>query len=101
MLQLYKVTYAHRAVLLDTLETEKARLLDLINDPGHWLANTYVEGWTVQDVVCHLIDEAEEYLRRAETAGDGNPPHTMDLVSYREKLRAGALAHHSLPRDEG
>jgi hypothetical protein len=100
MLQLYKAPYADRGVLLDILETEKARLLGLINDPRHWLANTYVEGWTVQDVVCHLVDETELYLRRSEMAGEGHPPQGMDLVSYQAKLRAAARAHHSLPRDE-
>ena len=100
MLLLYKAPYADRALLLDVLETEKARLLGLINDPRHWLANTYIEGWTVQDVVCHLVDEIEEYLRRWDMTGEGNPTEGMDLVSYQEKLRAGALAHHSLPRVE-
>ncbi len=100
MLQLYKAPYADRAVLLDILETEKARLLALINDPRHWLASTYVEGWTVQDVVCHLVDETEQYLRRSDMGGEGNPPQGMDLVSYQAKLRAAARAHHSLPRDE-
>jgi hypothetical protein len=100
MLQLYKAPYADRAVLVDILETEKVRLLGLIDDPRHWVANTHVEGWTVQDVVCHLVDETEEFLCRWDRAGEGNPPQRMDLDSYRQRLRAGALAHHSLSRDE-
>jgi Mycothiol maleylpyruvate isomerase N-terminal domain len=86
--------------LFDALRTEEKRLVDLVSDPSIWGSHTDIVGWTVQDVVCHLIDETEDYLRRWDMAGHRELRHAMDLATFRENVRRRALSYLHLTHDE-
>jgi uncharacterized protein (TIGR03083 family) len=96
----YSTPYSGRSALFDALRTEEKRLVDLVIDPRIWASPTYIDGWTVQDVVCHLVDEAEDYLRRWEMARSCELPDAMDLATFREDLRRRALSYRQLTQDE-
>ncbi|HEV7976858.1 maleylpyruvate isomerase N-terminal domain-containing protein [Amycolatopsis sp.] len=99
IMSIYRTPYTGRDALLEALRAEEDRLVGVVSDPGNWSSGTYIDGWTVQDVVCHLIDETEDYLKRWDMARKGELPEGIDLATFREKLRSGALAHRHLAQD--
>lgn len=99
-MSIYRTPYTGREALFEALIAEENRLVGLVSDPGNWRSDTDIDGWTVQDVVCHLIDETEDYLKRWHMAHRSELPEGMDLATFREKLRSGALIHRHLAQDE-
>jgi uncharacterized protein (TIGR03083 family) len=96
----YITPYADRDTLLEALAVEEGRLVALVGDPGKWGCATHIDGWTVQDVACHLVDETEDYLKRWDMARRGEPSEVLDLATFREQLREGARAYRHLAQDE-
>jgi hypothetical protein len=68
------VIHTGRDALLAALCAEEDRLVGVVSDPDNWRSDTQIDGWTVQDVVCHLIDDAENNLKRWDMARRGVLP---------------------------
>jgi uncharacterized protein (TIGR03083 family) len=92
--------YAGKPVMLDVIRTERQKFYDLIDNPANWLVETRCTGWQVRDIVGHLIDTTEGYLKRWEMARTGEQPEVLNLLVMAEYVNAGALAFRSLPRRE-
>ena len=77
------MTYEGKPVVLDVARTERQAFYDLIGDPANWEVQTRCTEWQVRDVVGHMIDVTEGYLkgwdyaRRGEKAPD--PPVGLEV----------------------
>ncbi|MQA98077.1 MAG: maleylpyruvate isomerase family mycothiol-dependent enzyme [Streptosporangiales bacterium] len=64
---------ASRSRLDAVVAREADGLLALSADPERWRAPTASEGWTVQDVVGHMVDTTEGYFVSFDAARGGQP----------------------------
>jgi uncharacterized protein (TIGR03083 family) len=94
------MAYSSKDVVLDVIRTERARFYEVIDNPANWLVDTRCEGWQVRDMVGHMIDVTEGYLKRWEMARRGELPPGLGLGVMAEELNKGALALRTLPREE-
>lgn len=92
--------YNSRDVVFDVIRTERGRFYDVIDDPDNWQVDTRCEGWQVRDMVGHMIDVTESYLKRWDMARNGVLPDGLGLVPMGDTLNEGALALRSLSRQE-
>lgn len=93
--------YSSKDVVLDVVKKERAKFYDIIDNPDNWYVDTRCEGWQVRDLVGHMIDVTESYLRRWELAEKGEEaPDPLGLAVMGETLNEGALSHRNLSRDE-
>jgi uncharacterized protein (TIGR03083 family) len=87
--------------LLDVVQTEIDAMFDLAGDADRWHAPTACEGWEVRDVIGHLVDTTEEYLRGWEAVRTGGAgPDPLGLAAMAENVDRGAKALRDLPQDE-
>jgi len=95
------MAYSSKAVVLDVVRTERSKFFAVVDNPANWLVETRCEGWQVRDLVGHMIDVTESYLRGWDLALAGKPaPAGLGWVVMSTKLNEGALAFRSLSRDE-
>lgn len=92
--------YGSKDVVLDVIRTERGRFYEVINNPDNWLVDTRCEGWQVRDLVGHMIDVTEGYLKRWDMAREGELPDGIGLDVMADELNKGALSFRSLPREE-
>jgi uncharacterized protein (TIGR03083 family) len=87
--------------VIDVVRTERAKFYDIIDDPKNWNVQTRCEDWEVRDMVGHMIDVTEGYLRNWEFARKGEEaPPTLGLPVMGEKLNEHAQAFRKLSREE-
>jgi uncharacterized protein (TIGR03083 family) len=87
--------------VLDVVRTERGRFFDVVDNPDNWFVDTRCEGWQVRDLVGHMIDVTEAYLKRWDTARRGEEaPAPLGWLVMADELNKGALAFRSLPREE-
>jgi uncharacterized protein (TIGR03083 family) len=87
--------------LLDAIQHEMDAMFELTADPDRWNDRTACEGWEVRDVIGHLVDTTEEYLRGWEAARGGQPgPDPLGLAAMAENVDRGAKGLRDIPRDE-
>jgi uncharacterized protein (TIGR03083 family) len=94
------LTYAGKPVLLDVIRTERQAFFDLIEDPKNWIVQSRCTEWQTRDIVGHMIDTTEGYLKRWEMAQKGEHPEILNLLVMADEANKGALAFRSLPRKE-
>jgi uncharacterized protein (TIGR03083 family) len=94
------MTFAGKQVLLDVIKAERKDFFELIEDPANWLLETRCEGWQARDIVGHMIDTTEGYLKRWEAARTGGHPEVLNLLVMADEANKGALAFRELPRRE-
>jgi uncharacterized protein (TIGR03083 family) len=93
--------YGSKDVVLDVVRTERARFYEVIDDPDNWTVDTRCEGWQVRDIVGHMIDVTEGYLRNWDLALEGKEaPAPLGWLVMAEKLNEGALSFRKLSREE-
>ena len=92
--------YRSKDVVLDVVRTERGRFYDVIDDPDNWMVDTRCEGWQVRDLVGHMIDVTESYLKRWDQAGQGQLPDGIGWTVMANELNKGALALRTLSREE-
>jgi uncharacterized protein (TIGR03083 family) len=87
--------------LLSVIRREFDETLELATPSDRWNAPTACEGWEVRDVIGHLVDTTEEYLRGFEAARTGAPgPEPLGLPAMSENVDRGAKALRDIPQDE-
>jgi uncharacterized protein (TIGR03083 family) len=85
--------------LLGVVRTEMDETFALVSDLERWNAPTACEGWEVRDVVGHLVDTTEEYLRGWEAARAGEPgPEPLGLPAMAANVDRGAKALRDIPQ---
>ncbi len=95
------MAYSSKDVVLDVVKTERARFLEVVDNPDNWYVDTRCEGWQVRDLVGHMIDVTESYLNRWDIASTGEEaPAGRGWVVMASDLNEGALAFRKLSRDE-
>lgn len=94
------LTYAGKPVLLDVIRTEEAAFFDLVDDPKNWMVQTRCTEWQTRDIVGHLIDTTEGYLKRWDKAHRGEHTEMLNLKVMAQEVNKGAQSYRSLPRQE-
>lgn len=92
--------YSGKDTVLDVVRKESADFFRLVDDPKNWLVQTRCTEWQVRDLVGHMIDVTEGYLKRWEMARKGEPANAVGLNVMAHDLNQGAQAFRSLPREE-
>jgi uncharacterized protein (TIGR03083 family) len=91
--------YRAKDIVLDVVRTERANFYRIIDDPQNWEAPTRSGHWQVRDLVGHMIDVTEGYLKRWDMARRGEPADALGLLVMAGELDKAALAFRSLPRE--
>ncbi len=94
------LSFAGKPVLLDVIRTEHKKLMDLLSNPKIWNVQTRCTEWQTRDIVGHLIDTTEGYLKRWEMARTGQHPEILSLPVMAEEVNIGAQKIRSLSREE-
>jgi uncharacterized protein (TIGR03083 family) len=95
------MVYSSKDEVLDVVRTERARFYEVIDDPANWNVDSRCEGWEVRDLVGHMIDVTENYLKRWDIANKGEEaPAPLGWQVMADELNKGALAYRSLSRSE-
>jgi uncharacterized protein (TIGR03083 family) len=95
------MAYSSKDEVLDVVRTERANLFKVVDDPANWNVDTRCEGWQVRDIVGHMIDVSEAYLKRWDMAQKGEEaPAPLGWAVMGSELNKGALALRSLSREE-
>src|SRR5437763_13706630 len=87
-------------VVLDVVRHERQRFYDLIDDPANWQVQTRCTEWEVRDLVGHMIDVTEGYLKRWDVARRGESADALGLAVMGETLDDNAKAFRRLSREE-
>jgi uncharacterized protein (TIGR03083 family) len=94
------MAYGSKDQVLDVVRTERSKFYKVIDDPANWNVDTRCEGWQVRDMVGHMIDVTEGYLKRWDMARKGELPGGIGLAVMGSELNKGALALRTLSREE-
>jgi hypothetical protein len=92
--------YSGKDTVLDVIRTESGKFFKIVDDPKNWNVQTRGTDWEVCDMVGHMLDVTEGYLRRGDHARKGEPATTAGLLVMAESLNKGAQSYRSLPRVE-
>lgn len=92
--------YSGKDTVLDVVRTERANFYRIIDDPKNWESPTRSGHWEVRDLVGHMIDVTEGYLRRWDMASRGEEGGAMGLPVMAQELDRVALTFRTLPREE-
>ena len=87
--------------LLAVVQHEIDAMFELAGAADRWHAPTACEGWEVRDVIGHLVDTTEEYLRGWEAARAGDAgPEVLGLPAMADNVDRGAKALRDIPQAE-
>jgi uncharacterized protein (TIGR03083 family) len=92
--------YSAKDLILDVVRTERARFFDIVDEPKNWEVDTRCAGWQVRDLVGHMTDVTEGYLKRWDVARKGESADALGLLVMADELNKNALALRKLPREE-
>src|SRR5512138_925117 len=92
--------YSGKDTVLDVIRTESADFFALVDDPNNWNVQTRCTEWEVRDIVGHMIDVTEGYLKRWEMARKGEEASAVGLNVMAHDLNTGAQSYRKLPREE-
>jgi hypothetical protein len=92
--------YSGKDTVLDVIRTESDKFFKIVDDPKNWNVQTRCTDWEVRDMVGHMLDVTEGYLRRWDKAQKGEPMTTAGLLVMADSLNKGAQSFRNLPREE-
>jgi uncharacterized protein (TIGR03083 family) len=92
--------FSGKETVLDVVRKEASDFFRLVDDPHIWRVQTRCTEWQVRDIVGHMIDVTEGYLKRWELARNGEPANTAGLHVMATDLNRGAQSFRSLSREE-
>ena len=84
-------TYEGKATIIRVVRGEAERFFALAEQPDAWERETACEGWSVRDVVGHIVDTTEGYFEAFEAAragGDMPPPYGLAGMGMRANEQA-------------
>jgi uncharacterized protein (TIGR03083 family) len=92
---------ASKENLLRAVREEAERMLELAADPENWEKPTASGHWQVRDIIGHMVDVTEGYLKAFDIArSGGEAPTPIGLLPMAQKLDEGAQAFRSVPQAE-
>jgi len=92
---------ASKRRLLGVLQREIDAMFDLVAEPTHWHTPTACAGWEVRDMVGHLLDATDSYLRGFEIARHGgSAPAPVGVAGMAHASDQAARKFRKVPRDE-
>ena len=87
--------------LLRVIRKEADGLFALAERPGVWEAPTACTDWQVRDIIGHVVDTTEGYLKGfAAARGDGDPHEVVGLQVMQDKAGQGGISFRSVPQQE-
>jgi uncharacterized protein (TIGR03083 family) len=92
--------YSGKDTVLDVVRTERDKFYQVIDEPQNWNLQTRCTEWEVRDMVGHMIDVTEGYLKRWDKARQGEPAEAVGLLVMSDQLNQGAQSFRALPREE-
>ncbi len=93
--------YSAKSLVLDVVRAERAKFYDVIDEPANWSVQTRCTEWQVRDMVGHMIDVTEGYLKAWDRARKGEKPiDAVGTAVMADSLNKHAQALRSLPREE-
>jgi uncharacterized protein (TIGR03083 family) len=93
--------HASKDNLLRVIREEAERLLNYASSPENWKAPTASGHWQVRDIVGHMVDVTEGYLKAfpiARSGGEAPAPHGLRVMAG--MLDEHAQAFRSVPQAE-
>ena len=94
-------TYEGKPTILRVVRGEAERFLELASQPGAWDRSTACEGWTVADVVGHIVDTTEGYFDAFDVArAGGDLPTPYGLPGMGHRSNEQATSFRSLTQEE-
>ena len=94
------MSYAAKDLILDTIRRERADFFSLVERPENWHVQTRCTEWEVRDVVGHMIDVTEGYLKAWEIARQGGSREPKGLLVMADSLNEAAQSFRSLSQEE-
>lgn len=95
------MSYDGKDTLLRVVREQAASLLAMAEAPGAWEAPTACTGWTVRDVVGHLVDTTEAYFVSFDAArGKGQAAEALGLRIMAQRVNERATAFRGLSQQE-
>jgi len=95
------MTYEGKDTILRVVREEAERMFALAEKPDAWDAPTACESWQVKDVIGHLVDTTEGYLKAFEGARAGAPdPGAHGLPVMHEMAGESARSFRDLSQQE-
>jgi uncharacterized protein (TIGR03083 family) len=95
------MTYEGKDTILRVVRHEAEQFFAMAEQPGAWEAPTACEGWTVRDVVAHIVDTTEGYFRAFDAArGGGQVPEPYGVAAMHEKVNEFATAFRGVSQAE-
>ena len=84
--------YSGKDTVLDVIRKESGEFFRLVDDPKNWMVQTRCTDWELRDIVGHMLDVTEGYLKRWEMARKGEEASTVALTVMGRDLNTGAQA---------
>jgi uncharacterized protein (TIGR03083 family) len=95
------MSYDGKDTVLRVVREQAASLLAMAEAPGTWEAPTACTGWTVRDVVGHLVDTTEAYFVSFDAArGKGQAAEALGLRIMAQRVNQRATAFRGLSQQE-
>ncbi|RPI23341.1 MAG: hypothetical protein EHM70_22640 [Chloroflexota bacterium] len=91
--------YSGKNTVLDVIRKERERFYEIIDDPKNWNVQTRCTEWEVRDMVGHMIDVTEGYLKRWDKARKGEPIDTAGLLVMSDQLNQKAQSFRTEDRE--
>jgi uncharacterized protein (TIGR03083 family) len=95
------MTYEGKDTILRVVRHEAEQFFALAEEPGAWERATPCEGWSVRDLVAHIVDTTEGYFRAFDAArGAGEAPAPHGLVKMSRLVDEAASSFRGVPQTE-
>src|SRR5512133_4026965 len=92
--------YSGKDTVLDVIRKESGDFFSLVDDPRNWNVQTRCTEWEVRDLVGHMIDVTEGYLKRWEKARNNEPAESVGVLVMADQLNQYAQSYRALPREQ-
>jgi uncharacterized protein (TIGR03083 family) len=93
-------TYEGKDTILRVVRAEADRLIALAEPPEAWEAPTACTGWTVRDIVGHIVDTTEGYFEAFDAARGGQTRQAYGLPGMGSRANEQATAFRSVSQRE-
>ena len=99
MSKVNSMDFSGKDTVLDVVEKEAHDFFGLVDDPKNWQVQTRCTEWQTRDIVGHMIDVTEGYLKRWEKARKKEPANSVGVLVMSHDLNEAAQSFRSLKRE--
>src|SRR5260370_12265354 len=86
--------------VMSVMRRDRANVIRVVADPKNWNVQTRCTEWETRDVVGHMIDVLEGYMKNGEEAKNGGTPDAAGLQVMAKTLDDHAKDFRKLSREE-